>query len=133
VLRSSIAIVIGPTPPGSARARPLRTAQPRARRLQQDHHARRRARPQARHPEREPARAGGREAVDVLARRDPVGDLGAVEVVRDRQLTEDPADVRIGVEAVDERQHVGPRHVAGQRVWTLRMPPSAHALRLAAT
>ena len=48
----------------------------------------------------------GMEAVDVLVRRDGVRDARLVDVRRERQLDEDPVDLVVGVELVDEREDV---------------------------
>ena len=46
---------------------------------------------------------------------DQAGQLDAVEVVGHRQLAEDPADLVVGVEALDERDDLGARDVGRQR------------------
>ena len=46
------------------------------------------------------------EAVDVLPRRDGVGDARLVHVRGERQLDEDPVHLVVGVELPDEREHL---------------------------
>ena len=94
----------------------LGALQLRARLLEQEHHAHRRARPQPLAPQRQQPGADRREAVDVLAGLDELGQLDAVEVVGDRQLAEDPADGRVGVELLDEVDDLLARGVGRQAV-----------------
>src|SRR5690606_17420739 len=47
------------------------------------------------------------EAVDILARIDPVDQRTGVAPVRQRQLDQDAVNLRIGVEAVDQLQQLG--------------------------
>ena len=83
---------------------------------EQQHHAGRRARPQAVAAQRERAGAERRQAVDVLERVDEAGQLDAVEVVRDRELADDAADLRVGVELLDQRDDLVARRVGGEPV-----------------
>ena len=56
----------------------------------------------------------GVEAVDVLARVDPLDDPSFVDVVRQRQLHEEAVDGRIGVEGLDGVEQIGLGHVGRQ-------------------
>ena len=59
-----------------------------------------------RRAEVEVAGVDGMEAVDVLVRRDGVRHLRLVDVLRERKLDEDPVDLVVRVQLVDEREHV---------------------------
>ena len=67
-----------------------------------------------RRPEVEVAGVDGMEAVDVLVRRDGVRHLRLVDVPRQRKLHEDPVDLVVRVQLVDEGEHVGLRGVGRQ-------------------
>ena len=60
-------------------------------------------------PEVEVAGVEGVKPVDVLGRRDGVRHLRLVHVRRQRELHEDPVDLVVGVQPVDEREDVAPR------------------------
>ena len=85
--------------------------------LEQLHAAERRAGPQAREVLGQQAGRDRRQAVDVLARGDLGRQLRAVDVLRRRQLEQDAADRRVGVELRAGARGPRPRGVsAGEAV-----------------
>ena len=71
-------------------------------------HGRRPGRPLASRPGRD-----RREAVDVLGRVDQPGQPVAVDVLRRRELEQDPRDARVAVELGEQRLDLGLRRVGG--------------------
>ena len=63
--------------------------------VEQLDHAERRARVEPGHVAREPAGAQDREAVDVLVRVDQLDQRHRIEMLRERQLQQDPGDLRV--------------------------------------
>ena len=70
---------------------------------QQGHDALRRARTQAGLAQGQTPDVFGVEAVHVLVRANALDQVGGVDVRRQRQLHEDAVDLRIGIEAIDQR------------------------------
>ena len=76
----------------------------------------------------------GMEAVHVLHRVDRVDDPVLVDLLRQRELHEDPGHARVGVQVGDEREQVllGGRRAASSW-WIDSIPASAHASRFMRT
>ena len=74
--------------------------------VEHPHDAERRARDERRPAEVEAAGVDRVDPVDVLLRRDRLDDPVLVEVVRQRELDEEPVDRVVGVERRDRREHV---------------------------
>jgi hypothetical protein len=94
----------------------LGTFELRADLVEQDHHALRGARPQALAAERQEPGGDRGQAVDVFVGVDQAGDLHAVHVVGHRQLAEDAADLVVGVQPLDQRDHLVLGRVGAQPV-----------------
>jgi hypothetical protein len=88
---------------GHAHDHSVATAYRSIRVRQQDHHALRRAGPQAALAQGESADILGLESIDILARIDAVDQRGRADAVRQRQLQENAVHIRISVQAVDQR------------------------------
>ena len=83
---------------------------------QQAHAAVRRARTQHRALQHQPADVVRMKAVDVLARVDALGHSLRIDLLRQRQLDQDPVHRRVGIQLVDQRQQLVFRRVGRQVV-----------------
>ena len=88
----------------------------------------RRARHQRVEAGRKPAGVHRMEAVDVLGRVDRLDHPRRVDLRRQRQLDQDPVDLRVGVELADQLEQLRLADVVSGRLWAkLAMPVSAVA------